>query len=130
MTQGMKLLVTGGRNLTDFQAVALTLDTLHAQTPIALLIHGAARGADSLASAWAAYRNIQSHAYPANWDLHGKAAGHIRNQRMLTEGRPDAYLAFPGGRGTADMVARCRKQGIPDAWEQKEDIPQKDPLFP
>jgi hypothetical protein len=111
----MRLLVTGGRDYRDFQALAALLDTLHAQTPISLLIHGAARGADSLASAWAAYRNIPSHAYPANWDLHGKAAGPIRNQRMLTEGRPDAYLAFPGGRGTQDMVSRCKKANIPDA---------------
>lgn len=126
----MRLLVTGGRDYRDFQALASILDTLHAKTPISTLIHGAARGADSLASAWAAYRDIPSHAYPAKWDKEGKAAGPIRNQLMLTEGRPDAYLAFPGGRGTADMVCRCQKAGIPDASKPKEDILQKDGLLP
>jgi hypothetical protein len=26
---------------------------------------------------------------------------------MLTEGKPDLVVAFPGGRGTADMVRRA-----------------------
>jgi hypothetical protein len=115
----MRLLVTGGRDYRDFQAIAALLDDLHAQTPITILIHGVARGTDSLAAAWAAYRNIPTKAFPADWTTYGKAAGHIRNQRMLTEGRPDAYLAFPGGKGTADMVARCKRAGIPDAQAPK-----------
>ncbi len=114
----MRLLVTGGRNLTDFQAVFISLDMVHEETPITLLIHGGARGADSLAGAWAAFRQIPVRVFPANWDLHGKAAGPIRNQQMITEGHPDAYLTFPGGRGTQDMVSRCRKQGIKDILQK------------
>lgn len=114
----MRLLVTGGRNLTDYQAVFISLDMVHEETPVTLLIHGGARGADSLAGAWAAFRQIPVRVFPANWDLHGKAAGHIRNQQMLTEGHPDAYLAFTGGRGTQDMVQRCRKHGIKDILQK------------
>ena len=114
----MRLLVTGGRNLTDYQAVFISLDMVHEETPVTLLIHGGARGADSLAGAWAALRQTPVRVFTANWDLHGKAAGPIRNQQMLTEGHPDAYLAFPGGRGTADMVSRCRKQGIKDILQK------------
>lgn len=115
----MRLLVTGGRDYRDFQALATLLDAIHAQTPITLLIHGAAPGTDSLAAAWAAFRHVPAQAYPADWTTHGKAAGPIRNQQMLTEGRPDAYLALPGGRGTADMVRRCKRAGIPDAQAPK-----------
>lgn len=43
----------------------------------------------------------------------GKAAGPIRNQRMLDEGKPDLVVAFPGGRGTADMVRRAKAAGVP-----------------
>ena len=32
--------------------------------------------------------------------------------RMLEEGRPDLVIAFPGGRGTADLVARARRAGV------------------
>lgn len=44
---------------------------------------------------------------------YGKSAGPIRNQTMLDDGKPDLVLAFPGGRGTADMVAKAEKHGIP-----------------
>ena len=50
--------------------------------------------------------------FPADWKVRGRAAGHIRNQQMLDEGRPHLVVAFPGGRGTADMVRRARAAGI------------------
>jgi len=49
----------------------------------------------------------------ANWRTHGKAAGPIRNQQMLDEGRPHLVVAFPGGTGTADMVRRAKAAGVP-----------------
>jgi hypothetical protein len=42
--------------------------------------------------------------YIADWNRLGPGAGHIRNQRMIDEGKPDAAVAFPGGTGTADMA--------------------------
>jgi UDP-N-acetylmuramoylalanine-D-glutamate ligase len=50
--------------------------------------------------------------YEADWDTHGKAAGPIRNKRMLDEGKPDLVVAFPGGRGTANMISQARKAGV------------------
>ena len=32
---------------------------------------------------------------------------------MLTDGKPDAVLAFPGGRGTQDMIRRAMRAGVP-----------------
>lgn len=115
----MRLLVTGGRDYSDFQALCTILDQIHKETPVTILIHGGARGADYLADAWAASRQVPTAVYRANWTKHGKAAGPLRNQQMLTEGYPDAYLAFPGGRGTADMVQRCQRHRIPNAQATK-----------
>jgi ABC-type Fe3+-hydroxamate transport system substrate-binding protein len=42
---------------------------------------------------------------------YGPSAGPIRNGRML-EYKPDLVIAFPGGRGTANMVKQARKAGI------------------
>jgi hypothetical protein len=83
------------------------------------LIHGDAHGADRIAAQIArecAVDRVLS--YPADWGKHGKAAGPIRNQRMLEEGKPDLVLAFidkplAKSRGTADMVRRARKAGVP-----------------
>lgn len=41
-----------------------------------------------------------------------EVAGIWRNQAMLDEGKPTAFLAMPGGTGTADMIARCRAAGL------------------
>lgn len=109
----MRLLVCGGRDFSDYSMVERLLDEVHAKTPLTCLIHGAARGADSLASFWARTRGIARLAFPALWEEEGRAAGPLRNARMIREGYPDAVFAFPGGPGTADMVARARRAGLP-----------------
>lgn len=81
------------------------------QEPVSTLIYGCASGVDTIA-ANCAQGILMIEPYPANWKKHGKAAGPIRNQHMLDEGKPDLVIAFPGGRGTADMVARARKAGV------------------
>ena len=68
-----------------------------------------ARGADRFAQEWANANGVAWIVYDANWTKHGRAAGPIRNQQMLDEGRPTLVVAFPGGRGTADMVRRARE---------------------
>lgn len=55
---------------------------------------------------------------PADWNRYGKAAGRIRNQQMLDEGKPDVVIAFVDkplveSRGTNDMVSRAKKAGLP-----------------
>lgn len=108
----MKILVCGGRDYRNVTAVDLALSRVHAKKPITQIIHGAARGADSLAKRWAEQNGIPHAAYPADWNANGKGAGPIRNQRMLDEGEPDGVVAFPGGSGTADMVRRATKAGV------------------
>lgn len=105
------MLVTGGRDYNDAECVHAVLTGLHDERPITLLIHGAARGADTLAGMWAAYREVPCKAMPADWRTHGKAAGPLRNQKMLQE-KPDLVVAFPGGKGTLDMVTRALDANI------------------
>lgn len=114
----MKVLVCGGR---DFENRALMYEVLDliadeaksAGDPIEAIIAGGAKGADFLADVWAISRNVRSIAFIADWARHGKAAGPMRNQRMLDEGKPDLVIGFPGGRGTADMLRRARAAGLP-----------------
>lgn len=109
----MRALVCGGRDYDDIVTLAREMDRIHADTPIICLIEGGALGADRLARRWAyMVGGIAVETYPADWDAHGKAAGPIRNQQMIDEGKPDVVLAFPGGRGTADMIRRAEAAGI------------------
>jgi phosphoribosylformylglycinamidine (FGAM) synthase-like amidotransferase family enzyme len=107
-----RVLVCGGRDFNDLDMLNRALDDLRLMHYEIAIIQGGARGADHLASCWAKRNGIELHSYPADWNKHGKAAGPIRNQQMLDEGKPDMVIAFPGGRGTADMVARARKAGV------------------
>ena len=105
---GKRVLVCGGREFSDRDLLARKLSDLD----IALLIHGGARGADSMAGNWAQAMGIPVQVYPALWHLDGKAAGPIRNSRMLADSKPDLVIAFPGGNGTADMVRKSRLAGV------------------
>lgn len=77
-----------------------------------VIIEGGARGVDRAAFDWAIVNFAQIKEYPADWKKHGKVAGPIRNKQMIDEGKPDVVIAFPGGRGTANMVEQARKAGI------------------
>lgn len=111
----MRVIVCGGRDYTDKSAVYRHLDQALAKHPDLVVIHGAARGADTLAGQWAEERGVPVEAFPASWGLHGKAAGHLRNQQMLDAGA-QATIAFPGGAGTRDMVNRSLNRGI-KVWD-------------
>lgn len=67
------------------------------------IAQGEANGADSLAKTWALQRGVPCARFPALWNIEGKSAGPKRNRRMFNGFEPDGTVAFPGGRGTADM---------------------------
>jgi aspartokinase-like uncharacterized kinase len=108
----LRVLVTGGRDYRDGQAVSRALSDLREKHGDILIIQGGASGADQLARDYAHDHRVEYLNYPADWRGHGKSAGPIRNQRMIDDGKPDLVLAFPGGRGTADMVRRAEEAGV------------------
>lgn len=126
----MRPLVCGGRNYglylpykdpqsrawiaaAERRTVTEVLDEIAAENEIEYLISGHAAGADTLAEEWALARGIHVKAWAADWNSHGRAAGPIRNERMLRESNATHGIAFPGGNGTADMVGRLREAGLP-----------------
>jgi predicted Rossmann-fold nucleotide-binding protein len=120
----IRVLVCGGRGYDNQTLVDRVLDGLFAAHSGALVvIHGAASGADACANAWAMAKRVGGASvgiqrFPAEWrgptgrGLMDPSAGPRRNATMLREGKPDLVIAFPGGRGTADMVARARVAGV------------------
>lgn len=118
----VRILVCGGRDFKDYKGLFRVLDNIimdrgyHENdqmiSPNVHIIAGKAKGADTFAVDWAVINQCEFTEYPADWDKHKKAAGAIRNQQMLDEGKPDLVVAFPGGVGTADMVRRAKKAGV------------------
>lgn len=66
-----------------------------------------------MSESWAFHRKIPVCVFPANWRFEGKAAGPIRNSRMLSIMEPDFVIAFPGGRGTEDMASKAEANDVP-----------------
>lgn len=103
-----RILVCGGR---DFDDITLVQDFLSKMKPIiGVIIHGDCEGADYLAGLWAQANKIPVEVYPVTkeeWDKFGRAAGPMRNTKMLIQGKPDICFAFPGGTGTANMIKQA-----------------------
>tara|TARA_Y100000310_G_scaffold335913_1_gene419132 strand:+ start:427 stop:834 length:408 start_codon:yes stop_codon:yes gene_type:complete len=119
MKNELRVLVCGGRDYSNVERLYKVLDwvdgsweSAESTGPISTIISGHARGADQLAEKYANEKNIPLEIYPAQWDVHGKSAGVIRNQEMLDEGLPDLVVAFPGGKGTAHMVKIAQKANV------------------
>ena len=103
-----RILICGDRNYKDWIKVQDYLNTI---PRTAIIIHGGARGADSLAGNLATSLKMKVIKFPAEWDKYGKAAGVLRNQQMLDDGHPDLVVYFhkdiENSKGTKDMIKRA-----------------------
>ena len=111
-----RVLICGSRDWTDPFVIQTVLNAFPSGT---VIIHGAGRGADSIAAEIASAMGFDVLPFPAKWAKYGPKAGPIRNQQMLDEGKPTEVHAFSNnlvkGSGTFDMVERARKAGLPVA---------------
>jgi len=116
----MRILVCGGRNYgytpesgytkKDFAVFSKAMDIVMSHKP-SVIIQGNAKGGDEVGHLVAEALGLPEEVYKPEWAA-GKAAGPIRNKRMLDEGRPDLVIAFKGGNGTANMISIARKAGV------------------
>jgi len=111
----MRVIIAGSRSLKDLRIVTAAMEEARREKAIAptAVICGEARGADLLGKRWAQANGIDVISMPAEWDLHGRAAGPIRNSQMADIA--DAVVAVWDGQsaGTRDMIKKAQKKGIP-----------------
>jgi hypothetical protein len=122
----MRIGVTGGRDFVDAGMARWILR----QQPDGILVNGGASGADMIcARIWGLEMGRKVETHVAHWYARCRpecrpghrrvrdgrsycpAAGVYRNQEMVDSGL-DRVIVFPGGRGTADMQARCITAGV------------------
>lgn len=116
-----RILICGGRKFND---TALFVRKINECVPWFAsnycFIEGGALGADRMARDLGKANGVPVLTVEANWDYYGKSAGGIRNKWMRDLCTPDLVIAFPGGTGTASMVALARDLSI-DVYEVKND---------
>lgn len=107
----MRCIIAGSRTVTledVIQAVAACPFT----EEITEVVSGCARGADHYGEMVAEETNTPVKKFPAEWDIYGKRAGYIRNQKMAEYA--DAVIAVWDGKsnGTKDMIQRAKDNDL------------------
>ena len=109
----MKVLICGDRDWTDRNKIALRMKKIPRGS---VVITGGARGADTIAYGEAIKLQLKNFRIKAAWKKYGKAAGPIRNRKMLSY-KPDLVIAFHENMalslGTKDCVTQAVALGIP-----------------
>jgi hypothetical protein len=142
MVAPRRILVTGSRDWADYKAVARELVRYISENSVLrndsfgypvdwdtqgwVIVHGACpTGADHWADEYAISNWIEVERHPADWALHGPAAGPRRNTEMVDEGA-DVCIAFVKecvrpfckrpkphwSHGTSDCIRKAEAAGI------------------
>lgn len=106
----VSVIVAGCRDFHDFATVSDAIK--ESGFKIAEIVSGGASGVDALGARWAKEHDIPVKYFKARWDLHGKAAGPIRNGEMAVYA--DALVAIWDGKspGTMNMISQAGKTGV------------------
>jgi hypothetical protein len=105
----MRYIFCGGRDYDNKQLVTMMAESL---PEYSILVNGGASGADWLAKEAGKALGLQVETYPAQWNTHGSLAGPMRNYLMSRLDDVALVIAFPGGRGTENMIAQAAMNNI------------------
>jgi hypothetical protein len=106
----MRTIIAGSRTISDVAELELAIK--NSGFVITEVISGGAQGVDSLGIAWANANALPLTIVMAEWDVHGKAAGPIRNAEMA-EIADALILVWDGlSRGSGDMLSRAVAKGL------------------
>lgn len=137
----LRLVVTGSRNFRSERIareyIFEAIDAFRATTESSFdrrkvdwttlehvtLIHGKARGFDTICANIAAECGMSVLGIGADWDGHiGRDAGTSRNWQLIIEGKPNYGLVGPGEYGTGHMTGVLRSSGIPFLYKGDQPI--------
>jgi len=110
---GIKAIVCGGRDWPTFskEQIEFIYDCIQ-KYDIDEIVSGGARGADSIIETLCNIVNFPFVKLDADWERYGKRGGYVRNSDMLDYiGDDGIVIAFPGGKGTANMTSIATENG-------------------
>ena len=102
----MRAIFTGGRDFSDIDKVKKVIKAFNIDFAI---VGDCPTGLDAIV------RELFLGAHDmviADWGTHGRAAGPIRNRKMLEKSRLDPLIAFSGNRGTQNCIKTALGMGM------------------
>jgi len=120
----MKVIVAGSRTITDYNLVkkAIELSIEKKGWAITEVVCGMAKGVDTFGMRWAYENNVQVDKKPADWDLHGNAAGFIRNKEMAQYADACIVLYDGKSKGSANMIKQAKEHGLDTVVFLEEEV--------
>lgn len=122
----MRILVTGSRTWPKYKPAMIGTTLLGwalgrvEEDPVTVVVgydpeRERPHGVDQIAYETCLRGGVRVECYPADWDAHGKAAGPIRNQKMVDSGADLCLAFFWYGRtpGTGNCADLAEAAGIP-----------------
>jgi hypothetical protein len=108
----MRTIIAGSRDTITRKDLSDALRACGWASKITVVLSGKCRGVDAWGESFAYASGLPVEEYPADWDGHGRGAGHIRNAAMVR--KSEALLAVWDGKspGTEDVIKRARKAGL------------------
>lgn len=107
------VIVAGGRTFNNYKLLKAKLDNLLSQKTNVTIVSGTAKGADTLGELYAKENNLGLVQMPANWEVHGKSAGYIRNTEMAKIAHAAVIFWDGQSKGSKHMIAIATSTGIP-----------------
>ena len=119
LPDGTLVAITGGKTVSDADAVWTTLDSARAKYGDMVLLHGGGPGVEKIAASWAEARGVNQIVCRPDWNAHGKAAPFRRNDELLNL-LPKGVIAFPrlryhrqpGRQGEAARHSRIQRRRL------------------
>ncbi|MDE0455180.1 MAG: DUF2493 domain-containing protein [Gammaproteobacteria bacterium] len=112
LPDGTLVAITGGKHVTDCDAIFRSLDKVRAKYRDMVLVHGGGPGVEKIAAQWAERHGVHQVVCKPDWNAHGRAAPFRRNDELLNL-LPKGVIAFPGSGITDNLVDKAAQLGIP-----------------
>lgn len=109
----MRLIIAGSRTIRLSEDQICTYLNSHNIQEVTEVVCGMAFGVDDSGKQWADNYSIPVAPFPANWDKHGKSAGHIRNKEMAEHAEALLLIWDGESRGSKNMKETMLKLGKP-----------------
>ena len=110
-----RVIIAGTRTFNNYRLLEKTIDEFVIGFNHGFeitVVSGGANGADKLGEQYARDRNYLINRFEASWNVYGKSAGPIRNEKMAISA--DVLIAFWDGksRGTKNMIELAKKYNL------------------